>query len=162
MKVIRKIAKPGSASWTVKGKDIEEVFKNLNAHGWWGQYKSGESIKWSVKDGKVEAIQILTKPIITMPKWANLSKATKEEKKSWDVMSKALLKHEIEHHKLFLTALEEWAKKMETLKDLDKKGLEKAWKAFSKESQKRQEAFDKKTDHGAKKGVILNAPAKKK
>ncbi len=160
MKVICKIAKPGRTTWSVKGKNLEEVFKNLNAHRWWGQYKSGESIKWTLKDGKVDAVQVLVKPLISMPKWSGLSKATKEEKKSWDLMSKALLKHENEHHKVFLKVLEAWVKKLETLTALDKKALEKAWKAFGKEAQKQQDVFDKKTDHGAKKGVVLNIPAK--
>ncbi len=162
MKVILKISKPGSKNWTVKGKDLEEVVKNLDGNKWWGKYDCPYTYKTSIKDGKVEAIQIDSKPVITMPKWAGLSKATKEEKKSWDVMIKALFKHENEHHTVFLKTIEAWKKKVEAGGNLDKKAMATAWKAFEKVSKKQQEDFDKKTDHGAKKGVVLDIPKKKK
>ncbi|MFQ5622090.1 MAG: DUF922 domain-containing protein [Paracoccaceae bacterium] len=155
MKVNLKIPGPSNKTWTVKGANLEEVFKALKAHGWWGRYRSNESAKFTGKAKKFDTVNLSAKPVITMPKWANYGKAAKDEKKSWDDMWKALKKHEDQHHTIFQTAAKEWKASTEKGGDLEPKEMDKAWKAFLADSQKRQDDFDKRTGHGKKTGVVL-------
>ncbi|GAA6199184.1 DUF922 domain-containing protein [Aquicoccus sp. SU-CL01552] len=156
MKVTLKIPKPASNKWTVKGKTIEDLFKNLKKHKWWGRYRSHSECSYKKKDGVVSDFILKAKPEIIMPVWANYSKASKEEKKSWDDMWKALKKHEENHHVIFKKEAEAWKKAMEKAGDLDEAKVIKAWNKFGKEAQGKQDAYDKKSDHGIKEGVILN------
>jgi predicted secreted Zn-dependent protease len=158
MKVTLKISKPSNKTWTVKGADIAALFKNLQAHDWWGRYRSNNSGKFAGKSSQIDTVTLTAKPVITMPKWATYSKASKGEKKSWDAMFKALRKHEDEHHTIFVKSAEDWKTRMECGDDLSKKDMDKAWKLYQKDSQKDQDDFDKRTGHGTKAGVVLNIP----
>lgn len=158
MKATVKIPNPKPKNWSVSGGDIETLFNNLNRHGWWGRYRSFEDKKPKKKGDKIIEVVITGSPTITMPKWKEYGKASKEEKKSWDNMYKALLKHENNHHKIFTDYAKEWKGELEGGDDLTKPDLEKAWKAFKKELQKRQNKYDAKTSHGEKEGVILMVP----
>ena len=156
MKVVINIKKPSDKSWKVKGTTIAELFKNLNKHKWWGRYRSNEDYKKKKgKDGYFEQATIIGAPVVTMPSWVNYSKASKEEKKSWDDMWKALKVHELNHHKIFEKEAEAWKKWMADFEEVDQKTLTAEWDSFKKDLQKAQDAYDKKSKHGKSEGVIL-------
>lgn len=156
MKVTLKIPKPKDNTWTVKGTTILELFKNLNKHKWWGRYRSNPDHSLKEKDGKVSEFTLKAKPEIIMPKWSTYSKASKDEKTSWDDMCKALKKHETNHHALFEKEAAAWVDAMDKKGDLDKKAAKKEWDKFLKDTQTKQDAYDTKSGHGKKEGVILN------
>lgn len=158
MKTILNIPKPANKSWVVKGKNIEELFKNLNKHKWWGRYRAYPSYSFKEKGGVVNEFTLKSKPEIIMPKWSNYTKASKAEKKSWDDMYKALMKHESNHHDIFQKEATAWQKAMDKVVDLNKKNALREWEKFDKATQNKQDAYDAKSDHGKKEGVILNLP----
>lgn len=158
MKVTLTIPSPAKKSWTVKGGNLEEVFKNLNKNAFWGRYRSNPSYKSSGKGDKIDTIKLTAGPVITMPSWAGYGKASKDEKKSWDAMFKALQKHESNHHDIFVKAADDWKKEMEDGGDLSKKDADRAWKDFNASTQRLQDRYDSSTSNGAKEGVILDIP----
>jgi len=155
MKVTLKYSKPASQKWTAKGKTMDDLLKNLNKHGWWGRYRAQPSYSYKEKNGTVSGFTLKAKPIVIMPAWSDYSKATKDQKKSWDTMWKALKKHEDNHHVIFDTAAKAWKKAMDKAGDVDAKEAKSKWDAFIKDTQGKQDAYDKKTGHGEKEGVIL-------
>jgi predicted secreted Zn-dependent protease len=155
MKVTLGYGSPSNATWKVKGSDAETLFKNLNKHKWWGRYRSNSKGTWTGKGAKISSVKIAGKPVITMPVWTEYSKV-KAGQKSWDKMWAALKKHEDEHHVIFDTAAQDFKKMLEKGGDLDPKDMQKAWDKFVKDTQKKQDAFDSKTGHGSKTGVVLD------
>lgn len=155
MKVTCKISKPSQKTWKVKGKTLDELVTTLDKHDWWGRYRSEISYSYKEKGGTVSVFSIKAKPVIHMPAWGEYSKASKDDKKAWDTMFKALLKHETNHHALFLEACAIWARDMDAEGEIDKKAALKAWKDFETNLQKTQDDYDSKTNHGAKEGVML-------
>jgi len=160
MEIKLSISSPTSKSFTVKGDTIEEVFNSLNKNGYWGRYRSNESQSSKFGDDRktVVEIELSASPTITLPNWSGYGKATKEEKKSWDVMYKALDKHENNHHTIFEDAAKAWKKQMEKDGDVEKKVSDKAWAEFVKSVQKLQDGYDTKTKNGEKEGVVLEQP----
>lgn len=156
MKVTLSIPNPSQKTWTVKGKDLGEVFDNLNRHGFWGRYRANPSYKASGGGSKIDSVKLSAGPVITMPSWAGYGKATKDEKKSWDAMAKALQKHESNHHDIFVKAAQAWKKEMEDGGDLTSKEIDKAFKDFSAATQKLQDKYDTSSGNGKKEGVILD------
>ncbi|HEU0221346.1 MAG TPA: DUF922 domain-containing protein [Paracoccaceae bacterium] len=158
MKVTLSIPRPSNKSYTVSGKSIREVFDALQKHGWWGRYRSNEGMSYSGKSSTVDTIKVSASPVIFMPSWTGYSKASKAEQQSWDKMYKALKKHEENHHEIFLSSADDWKKEMEKNGNLSEKDTKAAWSDFTKATQKKQDAYDTKTDHGQKEGVILDLP----
>ena len=155
MKVTLKIPKPAAKTWTVKGKTVDELSKNMKKHKWWGRYVSNPNYSYKDKGAIVTELVFKPKPVIYMPVWSEYSKASKADKKSWDDMYKALKKHEENHHTILLSESEAWKKTMDKLGDLDKKKMEVEWVKFNKATQAKQDGYDTKTDHGGKEGVTL-------
>ena len=160
MKVSLRYPNPSLKHWACNGKDLKKVFESLNKHKWWGRYRShhGYASRYDSGSGKVVKVDVTAKPEIIMPKWSQYSRGTKEEKASWDNMYKALKKHEQGHHVIFEDCVKAYKKKLETGGDLSVKEFNKSFDAFSKELQKKQDAYDSKTDHGKNQGVILVIP----
>ena len=145
---------PARKSWSCKGANLDEVFKNLNKHGWWGRYRS--NLAYNAKLGSnVVSVSVTAKPVVIMPKWAQYGKASADDKKAWDKMYKALLKHETNHHTITDTHLKELKKNLEKGGEIDGKELKKAWESSMKELEKKQKTYDSRTDHGSKEGVKL-------
>lgn len=161
MKITLKIPKPKESSFTVKGASIPDVFHALEKHGFWGRYRSNETIAYET-DRKDRALYVggtvSGAPVVILPKWANYGKASKDEKSSWDTMMKALTRHEYNHHAKFEDAAKDWKKAMEKGGDLSKKEMTAAWDKFVKDLQKTQDAYDSKTRNGQKEGVELIEP----
>lgn len=155
MKVIVKIPKPGNKTWTVKGKTLDEVFKNLQKHKWWGRYVSNPKYAYKDKDGIVTELTFKPQPVIFMPVWSGYAKATDADKKTWDTMWKALKTHEGKHHTLLLAEAESWKKAMDKLGDVNKKTMQTEWVKFNKATQAKQDAYDTSSYHGGKEGVTL-------
>ena len=151
------IPKPKDVSYSVSGKTIEAVFKALNKRSFWGRYRSNASYSASFQlDGHVKEFKLTSKPVVTMPKWKEYSKGNKGQKGSWDTMWKKLYAHENNHHKIFtdcVAALETSLASENVLKA----DLKSFWETETKEWQKKQDAYDSKTDHGVKEGVELDA-----
>lgn len=157
MKVKVSIPKPKSKSWSVKGKSIPDVFKNLNKNAFWGRYRSDADIDWG-KDDPVTKASITASPYIILPDWSEYGKVSKGEKRAWDDMIKALDKHESNHHKIFEDTVEEFKKTLERRDDLSAKDAKSLWKDFLKDLQAAQDRYDSRTRHGEKEGVELVEP----
>lgn len=155
MKVTLSYSAPSNKTWNVKGADAESLFKNLEKNGFWGRYRSNSSGSWSGKGKKIDSVKITGKPVILMPSWTEYSKI-KDGQASWDKMWKALKKHEDNHHKIFDEAAKAFKKELEKGGDLDPKDMTKAWDKWLKDTQKKQDDYDKKSKHGQNEGVILN------
>lgn len=149
---------PSPKHWTVKGSDLEKVFRNLEAHGWWGRYRARAKCVPKPKDGKIAEVAITGAPVITMPKWASYGKASKAEKKSWDDMYKALLKHENTHHTKTREAIKEFKKKVADMGEIEAKKKKALTDRFAADLQKANDDYDTKSKHGKNEGVVLVLP----
>ena len=157
-----KLTIPGlkTKAWAVKGKTLEEAFECLQAHKWWGRYRSHQSYAASFdKEKKIYTVTLKAKPEIIMPKWSGYAKATKAEQAEWDKMCKALERHEKNHHDIFLKAAEAWRAELEKGDALDAAGMKKAWSSFNTDTQAKQDSYDSSSSHGQKEGVALTIPA---
>jgi predicted secreted Zn-dependent protease len=155
MQVTLKITAPSVSYYGVKGKTREQVFASLNAHGWWGRYRSNEAVAYASSKTDIDGMTVTCRAVVLLPKWTEATKASKEDQKSFAGMLKALEKHERNHHTIFEDAAKAFKKTLETGKDLPKTKAMKAWSDFTAALQKAQDAYDTRTDHGEKEGVEL-------
>ena len=85
------ISKPKISTFRVAGKTLREVKKSLDAREEWGLYDATVNFKSSAKvdaDGNVVSVTMAINPEIELPAWSGYSAATKEQKASWDTMTK--------------------------------------------------------------------------
>ena len=155
MDVVLKIPKPANKTWNVKGKTVQELLDNIERHGWAGLYLANPSYAYKQPKDIVTQFTLKTKPLITTPKWSDYSKATKDEKKSWDKAMQGLKKHENNHHEIFCKEAKLWKAKMKKMGDLDKGDMESEWGTFMKLVQGKQDTYDTKTQNGVKEGARM-------
>lgn len=156
MKVSIKINSVKTNTYKVRAKTYDEARDVLANRDASGCYEANPTYSYGYdKSGEVDAITIVSKPAITMPSWSEASKLKGEEKKNWTAMIKALHAHEHEHAAIFERDARAFKAEREKAGGFPKGDIGKVMEAFFADSQKNQDAFDKKTDHGAKKGVAL-------
>ncbi len=162
VKVDIKVNNPKVTKFKVAGKTLTEVKKNLDALEEWGLYDATQGQKNSAqtdKDGNVTSVSITVNPIIKLPDWAGYGAATKEQKASWDAMVKKLEAHERNHHDIQVDGASDLEKDIKKAKSLDAKALKKLVEDSQKDTQKKQDAYDSRSGHGAKEGVELDLDA---
>jgi predicted secreted Zn-dependent protease len=157
-----KVNKPKVSTFNVAGKTLTDAKKNLDARDEWGLYDATQNFKSSAKtdaDGNVVSVTMELNPRIEMPSWSGYSAATKEQKASWDTMYKALLAHENRHHDIQLKCVEDLKKGIKAAKKLDAATLKELIEQLQQDCQKKQDAYDSSSGHGAKEGVVLQLDA---
>lgn len=156
------VNKPRTTTFRVAGKTLAEVKRNLDARDEWGLYDATQNLKSSAQvdgDGNIVSVSMTLNPVIEMPAWAGYSAATKEQKASWDAMCKALLAHENQHHAIQLEGVEDLKKAIKSAAKLDAETLDGLIEKAREDCQKQQDAYDSRTGHGAKQGVVLKLDA---
>ena len=156
------VNKPTISTFSVAGKTLSDVKKNLDARDEWGLYDATQNFKSSAKldpDGNVVGVTMVLSPKIQMPSWSGYRAATKTQKASWDTMYKALLAHENQHHAIQLDCVEDLKKAIKAAKNLDAAALNELIDKCQKACQKKQDAYDTSSGHGAKEGVVLKLDA---
>ena len=156
------INKPKVTTFKVGGKTLAEAKKALDARDEWGLYDATQNFKSSAQvDGKGSVVSVTMElnPVIELPAWSGYSSATKEQKASWDAMCKALQAHENRHHDIQVDAIEDLKKALKAAKTLDGKTLNQMIDKLQKATQQKQDAYDSRSGHGAKEGVILDLTA---
>ena len=154
--------KPQLKTYRVAGKTLKEAKKALDARGEWGLYDATPNFKSSAQvdaDGNVRVVNIELNPVIELPAWAGYGAATKAQKASWDAMFKALKAHELKHHDIQDDCVEDLRKALLAAKTLDADTMNDLIEAAQKAAQKKQEAYDSRSGHGAKEGVVLDLDA---
>ena len=162
VKVDIKVNAPKVTKFKVAGKTLKEAQKSLDARDEWGLYDSTQNQKSGAKtdaDGNVTSVTIAINPIIELPDWSGYNAATKEQKASWDTMVKALEAHERKHHDIQVDCATDLEKQIKSAKTLDAKTINKMISDQQKDCQKKQDAYDSRSGHGAKEGVVLDLDA---
>jgi predicted secreted Zn-dependent protease len=157
-----KVCTPKVTKFKVAGKTLKDAQKSLDAREEWGLYDSTQNQKSSAKtdkDGNVVAVTMVLNPIIELPEWSGYGAATKEQKASWDDMVEKLEAHERKHHDIQLDCVEDLKKEIKKAKTLDAKALNKIISDQQDACQKKQDAYDSRSGHGAKEGVQLDLDA---
>ena len=153
---------PRVSTFTLGGKTLKEAQKNLDARDEWGLYdatQNGQSSAKTDADGHVVSVTMVLNPRIEMPSWSGYRAANKEQKASWDAMYKALLAHEKKHHAIQLDCVEDLKKAIKAAAPLDGPALTKLIEQSRQDCQKNQDAYDSRSGHGAKEGVVLDLDA---
>jgi predicted secreted Zn-dependent protease len=153
---------PRVSTFNVGGKTLSEAKKNLDARDEWGLYDATQNMQSSAKtdsDGNVVSITMVLNPIIQMPSWSGYRSGSKEQKASWDTMYKALLAHEKKHHDIQVDCAEDLKKAIKDAKQLDGDALNKLIEQSRQACQKQQDAYDSRSGHGAREGVVLDLDA---
>jgi predicted secreted Zn-dependent protease len=156
------VNKPKLSTFRIGGKTLAEAKKALDARDEWGLYDATQSFKSSAQvdsKGNVISVTMVLSPVIELPAWSGYSSATKEQKTSWDAMYKALQAHEHRHHDIQLECVEELKKALKAAKTLDEDTLNQIIEKLQESSQKKQDAYDSRSGHGAKEGVVLKLDA---
>ena len=162
VKVDIKVNSPKVTKFTVSGKTLKGAQKKLDSRDEWGLYDATRNPKQSAKadkDGNVASVTMVLNPVIELPQWSGYSSATKEQKASWDKMVKALEAHERKHHDIQVDCADDLEKQIKNAKTLDAKALNKMISDQQKACQKKQDAYDTSSGHGAKEGVELDLDA---
>jgi len=157
MKVTVKIDKVKEVPFKVVAKTYEEAATFLEKRGSAACYEANPTYKFKHSDGEITEITVHSKPTIAFPKWAQASKLKGEEKKHWDAMIKALHTHEDGHVKIFDTDAKAFKKEQEKAGGFPKGDIGRVMNEFFAACQKNQDAYDKRTNHGIKQGVVLPA-----
>jgi predicted secreted Zn-dependent protease len=156
------VNRPKVSTFRIGGKTLADAKRSLDARDEWGLYDATQNFKSSAKvdsSGNVVEVTMTLNPIIEMPTWSGYSAATKAQKASWDAMYDALLAHENGHHDIQTACVEELKKSLNAAKKLDADTLNRLIDESQQACQKKQDAYDTSTGHGAKKGVVLKLDA---
>ncbi|MCB1340929.1 MAG: DUF922 domain-containing protein [Pseudooceanicola sp.] len=155
VEVATDIKSPSTTQYAVSGKSIKGVYDALAKRKFWGRYRSNGSAKMEFAyDGCLKKITVKAAPVITMPKWAEYSKMTKEQKAEWDKMWGLLNTHENNHHDIFTKGMKTLLDNIEPLKQ---KEANTYWTDENKTIQDAQDTYDTSSAHGVNEGVSLDA-----
>lgn len=145
-----------SATYRVRGADLDSVSRSLMARDEWGRFESNLPYKWAGDArGNVESVTLEPTFTITMPSWPlyrNQPQACKDE---WDAMWRALREHEDGHRDLFEQGVATIVSKLESLDQATSGEVDNLMKSTRKDIQSEQDKYDTKTDHGRSRGVEL-------
>lgn len=147
--------KVNHSTFTVKGNDIKSVVKSLNARGEWGKFKGNIKYKYWDDKGKVTKVRLIPSYKVMMPSWPKYRNQSQAVKDNWDSMYKALLKHENKHKDIFTNGLNKLKTDIEELSEITVNNLKSMLNTDISAIQKKHDAFDKKTEYGAARGVEL-------
>lgn len=150
--------KADNSKFTVKGDDIKSAVKFLNSKGEWGKFKGDIKYKYWADSGNVTKVRLTPSYKIKMPSWPAYRKQPQTVKDDWDSMYKALLKHENKHKEIFITGLNKLEKDIEALSAITVNDLKSMLAKEVGAIQKKHDAYDKQTEHGAARGVELTIP----
>lgn len=156
------VNRPRETSFTVAGKTLAEAKKNLDRRDEWGLYDATRNFKSSAQvdgEGNIRSVTMTINPVIELPAWAGYRAATKAQKASWDTMLKALRAHELKHHEIQVACAEALKKTLKAAKGLDASTLNEIIEQQQQACQKKQDAYDGSSGHGAKEGVVLDLDA---
>ena len=162
IKVKITVSKPSIKKFKVGGKTLTEALKVLNSREEWGVYDATQNPKSSArqeKDGSISAVTMTLSPVIELPEWSGYSSATKEQKKAWDDMVDALKAHEFRHHDIQVASAADLEKKLKKLTAPTASDVNDLIKDQQESCQKAQDAYDARSKHGAKEGVVLDEDA---
>lgn len=162
IKVKITVSKPSIKKFKVGGKTLAEALKALNAREEWGSYDATKGQKSSAqkeKDGTISSVTLTVNPVIELPEWAGYAKATKEQKASWDSMVDALRAHEFRHHDIQVDSADDLEKKLKKLKSPTIEDVNGLLSDQQESCQKAQDAYDARSKHGEKEGVVLDVDA---
>jgi hypothetical protein len=158
MRVTLQIATVRTRTYSVRGATLAEARRNLPSTCW-GLYDANlVDPRWTAHR-LVDELIIEAAPIITMPHWPNVRRASPEEQDRWAAMLVALQRHEDGHHAVFLDYTNEFKERLEGYTDpLEAREMQEYWTAFLADLDGQQERFDTTTRHGQRDGVTLDPP----
>ena len=156
MKFTNNLGKPSMTKKNYNGATLDDVADAMDKNKFWGRYVSNIQIDYNLNEnGVVDEVTISGKPEIIMPIWKGWSKADRESQKAWDIMWIRLKRHEENHYKKSLDELKKFEKMVKKAGAYSEEIFNKKMDTFFADHQKAQDAYDKKTDHGVKEGVVL-------
>jgi predicted secreted Zn-dependent protease len=149
-------AKNSSATYRAAGKDLDGVAKVLSGRGEWGKFEGTIGYKWQ-GDAKGNATLVRLTPAytITMPVWPGYRNQPQACKNAWDIMWRALKKHEDGHKQIFTLGVSDLVSKLEALRNAKGSEIDTLVGKASEEIQAKHDKFDRETDHGRSRGVEL-------
>ncbi len=162
VKVSIKVNSPRVSKFSIGGKTLADAKKALDSRDEWGLYDSTKNQRSDAradKDGNVISVSLTLNPIIQLPAWSGYGSATKEQKASWDDMVEKLEAHERKHHTIQVNSAKDLEDEIKSAKDLDAKTLQTMISDSQDDCQKKQDAYDSRSGHGAKEGVVLDMDA---
>ena len=93
-----------------------------------------------------------------MPTWPAFRRQPDTVKADWNVMWKALKRHEEGHKRRFLKRFGKLIRDIESLRDAKGGDIDILGTKALNEIEEKQRKYDEKTDHGRSKGVTLHVP----
>lgn len=154
--------RPRITKFFIPGKTLSEVKRNLDARDEWGLYDATQNFSSNARvdgNGNIVAVTMVLNPVIQLPSWTGYGLATRAQKASWDTMFTALQAHENRHHDIQSACVEDLRKALRAAKNLDADTLNKIIEQLQESSQKKQDEYDRTSEHGAKEGVTLKLDA---
>jgi hypothetical protein len=158
MRVTLDIATVRTRTYSVRGTTVAEVHGHMPS-SCWGLYDANLiDPRW--RSGRlVEELTIQARPIITMPRWPNVRRASEEDRAIWEAMLEALRRHEDGHHAVFMDNVNEFKERLEGYTDpLEADEMQDYWTRFLGDVDHYQERYDVTTRHGQRDGVSLDPP----
>ena len=156
MQVELTLRKPVVRTYPLRLGGLDKVFRALERRGWWGRYTPHECMTYVTNArGLVETIVVAAAPEITLPDWCKPDRLPVAARRAWNRMLAALLQHERQHHRFFVSAAREWKLKLEARGDLTEKATQREWEGLVRRAQRLQAAYDRRTKHGRTEGVVL-------
>jgi predicted secreted Zn-dependent protease len=155
MQVTLDIRSIRTRTYSVRGATVAEVHRNM-PRGCWGRYATNlVDPRWTSRR-LVETLTIQAAPVITMPHWPNLRRASEADAALWNTMIAALQRHEEGHHAVFVDYATEFKERLEGYTDpLEADEMQGYWSSFIGDVDHHQARYDTETQHGQRQGVTL-------
>jgi predicted secreted Zn-dependent protease len=148
---------------TLQARNLQSLWNALEKiqkhRGYLGRAKLWLDCRYASygRDGIVQGVTVKSRITIRMPQWGNREHASDSDRAEWERFYTALLEHEREHEQIMRRGLEPLHQALEKARATEFKTI------MNREKRRLIDlpgaAYDERTDHGRKRGTILNVPA---
>jgi hypothetical protein len=147
------IATPTRTTYTVPGSTLKEATVAVKARKEAGSTEPRVSYTYATKDGVLTDVRVTVNLAVTMPEWPGRTNASEAARVEWDRFYQSLDEHEQGHVDLTRQTLSGLAESLVGKTEAEAKA---AVEEAEKKLNEAYEAYDVDTDHGRKRGTIID------
>jgi len=140
-------------TFDIEADDLTGAAAALQSLDEWGKTRWNVTYDYDATDGVATSVAVTARITVELPRWTTLSKQPRRVQAEWNRMLTALRRHENEHVRIARERIQQLAGEMSGKPESD---LPDIHARCLQELDTLSDAFDQRTDHGAKEGVTLD------
>ncbi|WP_158623142.1 DUF922 domain-containing protein [Pseudorhodobacter sp. E13] len=151
MEVRLSLSPPRRTTYRVSDPTLIGVHRLLDARPEWRRYSGTLQCRPAAA-----RITVSLRPLIELPEWPEYRAASSADQRIWDQMIRALSQHEDNHHAISLRLINDFKADVErATTPMDRRTMRRRCVQLTRDHVAEQQAYDRRSAHGANEGVSL-------